>query len=62
MKLFLEEEISEEKDGVQETTTKVIKEVNDTAEAISKKTLNKCFVHTCYHDEGRNRPCTRRLI
>ena len=62
MKLFLEEET--EKEG--KTTISKIKEVKDKAEAIKDKTANKCFFHTCYHDEpdknNQCRPCTREAI
>lgn len=59
MKLFLEEE-SELADGSK--TISKIKEVVDKEEAKKDKTLKKCFLHTCYHDEGNNRPCKREVI
>ena len=58
MKFFLEEEV--EVDG--EKTTQKVKEVVDEVQAVKDKTLKKCFIHTCYHDEGRGRPCKRREL
>jgi hypothetical protein len=58
MKLFLEQET--EKDG--DATISKLKEVKDKAEAIKGKTAKKCYMHTCYHDEGNNRPCKREVI
>jgi len=63
VKLFLEEETGTGNEKIIST----IKEVADKAEAIKDKTLNKCFFHTCYHDEQKDknsscRPCKREAI
>lgn len=58
MKLFLEQET-----GVGEARTiSKIKEVSGKAEAVTDKTLNKCFLHTCFHDEKKQKPCKREVI
>jgi hypothetical protein len=61
MKLYLEEET-----GIGETLKiSKIKEVNSKADAIKDKTGNKCYLHTCYHDDPKNgqcRPCKREDI
>ena len=66
MKLFLEEETEKEIDKKTIKTISVIKEVANKAEAIKDKTLNKCYLHVCYHDKpgkhGQCRPCKREAL
>jgi len=50
MKLILEEE--QIIDG--EKTIKKIKEISKEDEAVKGQ-----FIHKCYHDEGKGRPCKR---
>ena len=58
MKLFLEEET-----GTGENKTiSILKTVKDKAEAIKDKTINTCYIHYCYHDEERPRPCKRERV
>ena len=58
MKLFLEEEVEE--NG--EKSIIIVKSVKDISEAIKAKTLNKCFLHKCRHDEDPQGPCSREEI
>ena len=58
MKLFLEQET--EKDGDKSIST--IKEVLSKAQAIKDKTASKCYLHTCFHDENKGRPCKREAL
>jgi hypothetical protein len=63
MKLFLEEDTNElDEKGELTTSTKLVKEVKDLAEATTLKTANKCYLHKCYHDEKSRKPCTREVL
>lgn len=58
MKLFLEEEteIAGRKRII------IIKEVSDKSQAIKDKTLKKCYLHKCFHDDDINKSCIREAI
>jgi hypothetical protein len=62
MKLFLEEDTDEDKDGIMTKVITLVKEVKNMDEAKALKKKDKTYVHKCYHDEKIRKPCTREVI